>query len=106
MTNLNQNFIAGEWLAGASEIPNINPSDLSDTIGNYAQADEAQLNRALDAAADRQIRLAGHDLARCGVTSRLISTCNQDACSCFGEPDSTLEPDASSPSSDDDGAVL
>lgn len=50
MSNLNQNFIAGEWLAGASEIANINPSDLSDTIGHYAQADSAQLQRALDAA--------------------------------------------------------
>ena len=39
MSNLNHNFIAGEWLAGASELANINPSDLSDTIGNYAQAD-------------------------------------------------------------------
>ena len=54
MTNLNQNFIAGEWLGGASEIANVNPSDLSDTIGHYAQADNAQLNRALDAAAEAQ----------------------------------------------------
>jgi len=50
MSNLNQNFIAGEWLAGPTEIANINPSDLSDTIGHYAQADSAQLQRALDAA--------------------------------------------------------
>jgi acyl-CoA reductase-like NAD-dependent aldehyde dehydrogenase len=50
MSNLNQNFIAGEWLAGPTEIANINPSDLSDTIGHYAQADRAQLQRALDAA--------------------------------------------------------
>ena len=38
MTNLQQNFIAGEWLGGADEIANLNPSDLSDTIGMYAQA--------------------------------------------------------------------
>ncbi len=50
MSNLNQNFIAGEWLAGPTEIANINPSDLSDTIGHYAQASSAQLQRALDAA--------------------------------------------------------
>ncbi|MCP4212575.1 MAG: aldehyde dehydrogenase family protein [Halieaceae bacterium] len=50
MSNLNQNYIAGEWLAGNSEIVNINPSDLSDTVGRYAQADGAQLLRALDAA--------------------------------------------------------
>ena len=28
MTALKQNFIAGEWLAGVSEVANINPSDL------------------------------------------------------------------------------
>ena len=54
MPELNHNFIAGEWVAGASEIANINPSDLSDTIGHYAQADTAQLQRALDAAVDAQ----------------------------------------------------
>ncbi len=50
MTHPNHNFIAGEWVAGASEIANVNPSELSDTVGHYAQADEAQLARALDAA--------------------------------------------------------
>ena len=54
MSDLNQNFIAGDWLAGASEITNVNPSDLSDTIGHYAQADSAQLQRALDAAQSAQ----------------------------------------------------
>jgi len=54
MTEITQNFIAGEWLAGESEIANINPSDLSDTIGHYAQADSAQLQRALDAAEQAQ----------------------------------------------------
>ena len=47
MSNPNYNYIAGEWLAGASELANINPSDISDTIGHYAQADTAQLDRAL-----------------------------------------------------------
>ena len=59
-----QNFIAGEWLAGASEIANVNPSDLSDTIGHYAQADEAQLQRALDAAAVAQREWAAAGLER------------------------------------------
>ena len=36
------NLIDGEWIAGASELPNINPSDTSDVIGDYAQADAAQ----------------------------------------------------------------
>jgi aldehyde dehydrogenase (NAD+) len=45
-----RNYIAGEWLAGASEIENRNPSDLSDLLGLYAQADTAQLNLAITAA--------------------------------------------------------
>ena len=55
MTDNNYNFIAGEWIAGASEVANINPSDLSDTIGMYAQADKSQLDLALDAAQSAQI---------------------------------------------------
>ena len=54
MTEVTQNYIAGEWLAGDSEIANINPSDLSDTIGRYAQANGEQLERALDAAEQAQ----------------------------------------------------
>jgi len=50
MTQSKQNYIAGEWISGASEIENRNPSDLSDVIGLFAQADTAQLDRALDAA--------------------------------------------------------
>ncbi|MGD2171718.1 MAG: aldehyde dehydrogenase family protein [Gammaproteobacteria bacterium] len=64
MPEITQNFIAGEWLAGTSEIANINPSDLSDTIGHYAQADAAQLQRALDAAAEAQREWAGAGLER------------------------------------------
>ena len=45
-----KNFINGEWVAGASAIPNINPSDTSDVIGLYAQADEAQTLSAVAAA--------------------------------------------------------
>ena len=49
-----RNYIAGEWLAGASDIENRNPSDLSDLVGMYAQADAAQLNLALTAAKEAQ----------------------------------------------------
>ena len=54
MTESHNNFIAGEWLAGASQIENRNPSDLGDVIGLYAQADAAQLEAALDAANQAQ----------------------------------------------------
>jgi alpha-ketoglutaric semialdehyde dehydrogenase len=45
------NFIAGEWVPGASTRPNINPSDTTDVIGDYAQADVAQVEVAIAAAA-------------------------------------------------------
>ncbi|MGM0662204.1 MAG: aldehyde dehydrogenase family protein [Pseudomonadota bacterium] len=50
MTRETRNFIAGNWQAGAATAQNRNPSDLSDIIGEYAQADPAQLDTALDAA--------------------------------------------------------
>ncbi|MGB2534856.1 MAG: aldehyde dehydrogenase family protein [Candidatus Puniceispirillum sp.] len=45
-----KNFIAGEWLEGDSTIENRNPSDLGDLIGTYAQASQAQLDKAFEAA--------------------------------------------------------
>ena len=50
MTDMNRNFIAGDWVAGANTTLNINPSDTHDVIGTYAQADEAQTLAAIDAA--------------------------------------------------------
>ena len=44
------NFIAGEWLAGTSYAPNTNPSNLAESVGDYALADVAQLNMAIAAA--------------------------------------------------------
>ncbi len=46
------NFIAGEWVQGIQTRPNINPSDTTDVIGEYAQADAAQTLQAIAAAAD------------------------------------------------------
>src|SRR5210317_708566 len=82
MSNLNHNLIAGEWLAGADEIENINPSDLSDIIGRYAQADSAQLQRALDAAAVAQRAWAGAGLERrynvlMAIGNELIARCEE-----------------------------
>src|SRR6266540_853709 len=45
------NYIAGEWIAGASVTANRNPSNLADVIGEYAQADAEQATRAIAAAA-------------------------------------------------------
>jgi aldehyde dehydrogenase (NAD+) len=82
MSNPNQNFIAGEWLAGVGEIDNVNPSDLSDTIGRYAQADDAQLQRALDAAETAQREWAKAGLERrynvlMAIGNELIARCEE-----------------------------
>ncbi len=82
MSNLNQNFIAGEWLAGVSEIANINPSDLSDTIGDYAQAGSAQLQRALDAAQNAQREWSAAGIERrysvlMAIGNELIARCEE-----------------------------
>ncbi len=47
---MHHNLIAGEWLAGTGLRRNINPSDTSDLVGEYAHADAAQTERAIQAA--------------------------------------------------------
>lgn len=54
MSEINKNYIAGEWVSGVTEIENRNPSDLSDLIGLYTQASEAQLGDALSSARKAQ----------------------------------------------------
>ena len=50
MRPLFKNLIAGEWLAGASVTVNRNPSDVSDVVGEYAQADTDQTRAAIASA--------------------------------------------------------
>ena len=50
-----QNYIAGHWVDGGTEIENRNPSDISDLIGLYAQASLSHLHDALDAALKAQV---------------------------------------------------
>jgi len=82
MAQANHNYIAGEWLAGASEVANINPSDLSDTVGMYAQADSTQLQRALDAANSAQKEWAKTGLEKrytvlMNIGNELIARCEE-----------------------------
>ena len=46
-----ENYINGEWVSAAKTVANVNPSDTSDIIGEYAQADAAQAESAMAAAA-------------------------------------------------------
>ena len=47
---LHKNFINGEWLEGSAVSKNINPSDVTDVVGEYAQADAQQAEDAIAAA--------------------------------------------------------
>lgn len=47
-----QNLIAGEWVDSGEFQQNLNPSDLSDVIGEYARADAKAAAVAIDAASD------------------------------------------------------
>ena len=46
---LHRNYINGEWLEGKGVRENINPSDITDIVGEYAQADKAQTEAAIAA---------------------------------------------------------
>ena len=48
MNNFN-NLINGQWLAGHSTSANLNPSNLSDVIGEYEQTDAATIHSARQA---------------------------------------------------------
>ena len=43
-------FINGEWIDGSTVKPNINPSDIQDTIGMYAEGDASHIELAVKAA--------------------------------------------------------
>ena len=62
MSELNKNFIAGDWVAGSSEIENRSPSDLSDLIGLFAQASPDQLDATF-----AQAQQAQREWAACGI---------------------------------------
>lgn len=51
-------YIDGSWVAGTDSMPNINPSDTSDVIGEFAQARPDQVSEAI-AAARRALPLWG-----------------------------------------------
>lgn len=85
---MNRNFIGGEWVDAPAAGPNINPSDVSDVIGEYARADAAQAVAAIEAAraafpawstgslqarADALEKVAGELLARRDELGNLLS---------------------------------
>lgn len=49
------NYVAGNWAEGSNYNENINPSDVTDIVGKYAQADEAQADAAIAAASEASL---------------------------------------------------
>jgi aldehyde dehydrogenase (NAD+) len=49
MTDLHRNLIDGEWVGG-DPVPNINPSDTNEVVGEYARATRADAEAAIKAA--------------------------------------------------------
>lgn len=47
---VHRNLVGGEWVAPATAAPNVNPSDLSDTVGDYARASGHEAAAAIAAA--------------------------------------------------------
>ncbi|MGJ5620159.1 aldehyde dehydrogenase family protein [Sulfitobacter sp. MF3-043] len=74
MSTLHKNLIAGAWAAGEGEIENVNPSDLSDIVGLFAQADAAQLDATLDQARVAQVEWAAYGMERKQAVLMAIGT--------------------------------
>ncbi|WP_207486026.1 aldehyde dehydrogenase family protein [Arenibaculum pallidiluteum] len=47
-----KNHIGGEWVEGARNVPDLNPSNTNDVVGEFPQADAAQVEQAIAAARD------------------------------------------------------
>jgi aldehyde dehydrogenase (NAD+) len=63
-------YLAGEWVKGASYRPNINPSNLDESVGEFAQADEAQANKAIAAAREAFSSPSGIAWSRSNIQAR------------------------------------
>ncbi len=81
-------YIDGQWLQGANTVANVNPSDTSQSLGDFAQASQSQVQQAIDAARNAQpswestplefkqkvLQTIGDELiARCEELGRLLS---------------------------------
>jgi aldehyde dehydrogenase (NAD+) len=53
------NLIGGEWVEATAAVADVNPSDTSDVVGEYAVADEDQVDAAIEAAAAAAASWAG-----------------------------------------------
>ena len=75
-------YINGEWQRGQSTVTNINPSDISETIGDYAQASAEQVQQAIEAANRAQSEWATVPMERKqailqAIGDELIARCDE-----------------------------
>ena len=49
-SHMNPNYINGEWVGAERVLTDVNPSDLDDVVGRYAEASAAQVGEAVAAA--------------------------------------------------------
>ncbi|WP_075215445.1 aldehyde dehydrogenase family protein [Mongoliimonas terrestris] len=70
MTAPFSNFIAGEWVAASEAAPNVNPSNLADTVGDFARGTAADVDAAVAAAKaafpawSRSVPYARHEILK------------------------------------------
>jgi alpha-ketoglutaric semialdehyde dehydrogenase len=70
MSDTKLNLIDGQWTAGVAAADNINPSDLDDTIGRFAQGTAADVDAAIAAATRAQRVWARSTQLRADVLDR------------------------------------
>ncbi len=82
-------YIGGEWCTGTHTVANINPSNITESLGDFAQASQAQVQQAIACARQAQpvwektpleqkqkvLQTIGDELiARCDELGRLLSS--------------------------------
>ncbi|UJF17440.1 aldehyde dehydrogenase family protein [Vibrio sp. SS-MA-C1-2] len=75
-------FIAGQWQQGINSVANINPSDITESIGNFAQASQDQVGQAIAAANQaqptwEQTTLEHKQSALQAIGDELIARCDE-----------------------------
>jgi acyl-CoA reductase-like NAD-dependent aldehyde dehydrogenase len=78
----NSLYIGGQWHSGSSTIKNINPSDITESLGDFAQASEAQVQQAIAAAKNAQPEwektpLEHKQAVLQGIGDELIARCDE-----------------------------
>ncbi|HSH43175.1 MAG TPA: aldehyde dehydrogenase family protein [Arenicellales bacterium] len=85
MSKIHENFINGQWSGGREAVTSINPSDLSDPVGRYAQADTSDVDAAIDAARPAQRAWAATGLEQRGAVLGRIGAELMDRSAELGE---------------------